>query len=362
MFKKALNFMVFLGAGFGLGWLLGGMLKGKIPIGAGPEWLWSVPVIIFTVLLWHELGHVMGGAIAGFRFHMLAVGPLRIDRRPEGFQMSFNRSPGLWGGVAATAPDPDAPPGLRDLPRRMLIMTAGGPVASILGALAGLAIAWFGGPGPGRLLAGVFGLMSGAIALATMIPQSFGQFKSDGQRVLESWRGGAAAERWSALAALSALATKYRPREWPAEIVLKSTELEDSTYDGVSAVWLRHSWHLDRREHSEAEHWLSKALEKVESWPDAARPLIYANAAYFYSMEAPDAERARRYMDLTGTAGFLPPEGKTLAEAAFACVSGEAAKARELARRGIEMARRHPGSAGEAMREYFALIEARAAQ
>ncbi len=360
MWKKALYFLVFAGAGYGVGALVGKSVKGSLKLGAEPVWLWSLPLVIFLVLLAHELGHVFGGKLVGFDFHLLAVGPLRIDVRPEGWKWSFNRSAGLWGGVAATAPDPNASAGLNDLPRRMLWMVAGGPLASLAGVLIGLLAAYLAGPGPLRLVAGMFAFLSGAILLATAIPQCLGQFKSDGQRILELLRGGREAERWCALSAVSALAAKQRPREWPEETMERATAFDDDSYDGVAAVWLRHSWHLDRRETDAARVWMEKALAKVECWPAAARGLIYASATYFYAIEAPDVDKARRYFELAKGQGFLAPEGKALAEAALACANGEFAKAREVAARGQRLAERQPGTAGEAMREYFALIEARA--
>ncbi len=363
--NKAIFFAIFAGMGFVLGGLIGRMAKGKLNLGADPLWLLATPLVLLAVLFWHEAGHALGGRLVGFRLHLLAAGPMRLDRTPQGWRLSFNRNLGLWGGVAASGPDADlapglAQPGLVQLPRRMLTMVAGGPVASLAGAVLALLLAWAMGPGPARLLAGVFGVFSFLIAIATAMPQSFGGFKSDGQRVLELLRGGADAQRWCALATLSALALKERPRDWPKEIVELSTRDSDDSYDGISALWLRHSWHLDRGEKAEAGEWLERALEVVECWPAAARPLIYSSATYFYAMESGDPIKAQRYLELARKSGFLPPEGKALAEAAAAVANGRSDEAKAAAQRGKALARHHAGGAGEAMREYFALIEARA--
>lgn len=357
MFKKALFFLLFAAGGFGVGALIG---RSSDSIEADAVWLSVLPLVIFLVLLWHELGHIWGGGLAGFRFHMLAVGPLRIDARPEGWKWSWNRSAALWGGVAATTPEEGRGPGLQNLAPRMMQMVAGGPLASLVGALGALLVAYLAGPGPVQLVAGMFGLMSGAITIATAIPQCMGQFKSDGQRILELWRGGREAERWCALSALSSLATKYRPREWPQALVEEATAWVDDSYDGVSGAWLRHTWHLDRRELAAAREWLEVAVAKVEHWPPPARGLVHASAAYFYAMEEDNREQARRHWELAQGHGFLAPEGKALAEAAVAYVNGEKDKAKQAAAKGRELAGKQAGSAGEAMREYFALIEARA--
>jgi hypothetical protein len=338
-------------------------MKEKRELDADPIWLWWTPMIILLVLFLHELGHALGGWLVNFRLHLLAAGPLRWDRKPEGGgRFSFNRSLSLWGGVAASTADPALAPGLEDLAKRMLVMVAGGPLVSLVSAVAGLGLGWLLVEGPARLLLLLFGFTSLTIGAATLVPMSTGGFKSDGQRILELLRGGREAERFVANATLGSLAISLRPREWPREIVETATGVSDDSFDGIAATWMRHSWHLDRREIGEAREWLEKALARAESWPEAGRPMIYSSAAYFYAIEAPDVAKAREYSSRTQKAGFLPTEGKILVEAAMAALAGESTKAQEAARRGKEMAVKHPGSAGEAMRETFEFIEARAGQ
>ncbi len=360
--RKGLLALPFVGAGYGFGYLLGRGLKGAEGLGADPRWLWATPLIFFVVLALHELGHAAGGWIAGFRLYFLAVGPLRWDRTPEGGSFSFNRALSLWGGVAASMPAAEDPRGFTDLPRRMLWMVCGGPGASLLSAVLGCGLAYGMESGAPQLLWAVFGFFSATIAVATLIPMCAGGFKSDGQRILELSRTDAQRERYIASAVLSSLATTLRPREWPREMVEAATRIEDDSYDGVAAAWLRHAWHLDRRELAEAKQWLETTLAKVDCWPAAAQPIVYMTAAYFYAIEEADEARAREYSAKSQGAGFLPPEGKLMVDAAVAALDGRSDAVREAARRGKELAAKHPGSAGDAIRESFEVIEARAAR
>ena len=59
-------------------------------------------LVAFAAVAVHELGHVLGGLCAGFRFNSLRIGPLRIHR---GFRISQYRGWGAWlGGAAQVIP------------------------------------------------------------------------------------------------------------------------------------------------------------------------------------------------------------------------------------------------------------------
>jgi hypothetical protein len=59
-------------------------------------------LVAFAAVAVHELGHVLGGLCAGFRFNSLRIGPLLIHR---GFRISQYRGWGAWlGGAAQVIP------------------------------------------------------------------------------------------------------------------------------------------------------------------------------------------------------------------------------------------------------------------
>ena len=90
-----------LGAGVGYG--LASVLPGLMAVGdfskAQKLGVLALGAPAFGLgILVHELGHVAGGKLAGFRFLLLLVGPLKLQRTPEGFRFGLNRSANVAGG------------------------------------------------------------------------------------------------------------------------------------------------------------------------------------------------------------------------------------------------------------------------
>lgn len=154
-------------------------------------------VALLLVLLVHELGHLLGGRLVGFRAFLLIVGPIRLERTGQGWSLHLNTDLSLFGGLAGSAPT-DA----RDLTRRTAIMVGGGPFVSLLlGAGALLALPTLdllplqrSTPFSTVLLffsLMVFGGASTAIGLITLVPLTTSRYLSDGARLLRLFRGGA---------------------------------------------------------------------------------------------------------------------------------------------------------------------------
>jgi hypothetical protein len=130
-------------------------------------------------------------------------------------------------GMAGTLPTDN-----RDLSRRMTVALAGGPVASLLVATLFLALHFSLDYHRLRLselplleqftsaLLMLCGLFSLAILLITALPIRVGSLPTDGAKLLMLRRGGVAAERHCATAALVGLAMEgLRPRDWLHEIL-----------------------------------------------------------------------------------------------------------------------------------------------
>lgn len=84
--------------------------------------LWMLQILI------HELGHLVGGLLAGEWFSSIRVGPLQIDRSGK---VSWHwRVGAVWSGATSTLPF-----GRSGLRWRLLASTAAGPAANLLSGL-----------------------------------------------------------------------------------------------------------------------------------------------------------------------------------------------------------------------------------
>lgn len=333
-----LGSVLFAAIGLGLGYGVGRFLKSS---GAAPHlspWvLLGLPVVVWLVIALHEMGHVIGGWNSGFQLAFFAVGPLKIYRDYNRLRVRYNSSPALWGGVAATAPRGSQLPSAPFMRQAMLRVVAGGPLLSLGGTLLLIPAALLLPAYPSlAVLIGAAGLMSFFIALATSIPVSTGGFLSDGARLLQLLRGGEDADRWAYLGVLSGLSLTVRPRDWPAAIVLSCAREGDTSYDGISAAWLRSSWHEDRGEFEAARQWLEQALASIDHWPKPARPLLHASAACLYATLG-DAARARPHLEAARQPGFLDKDHLHLAEATVLESEGRRAEAQASARKGLAL-------------------------
>ncbi|MCX6612433.1 MAG: M50 family metallopeptidase [Acidobacteria bacterium] len=353
--------LLFAPVGLAFGYIIGKALKGSakdLQIG-----LAIIPITIIAlwlVLAAHELGHVIGGRLAGFRFYLYAVGPLRIDGVNGSLEIKFNRNASLWGGIAAAGPDPHQVPEYEDLRKKMLMLVSGGPIVSLLGGLAffpALAI-W---PSNQYLAAGliVFAIGSLSIALVTMLPINNSGFVNDGARILQLASRNDAGRRWVWSAALGAISMSVRPRDWPAELVDSTTQNVEPTYDGIMAMWTRYGYHLDRQEFELARQWLDRALANVDAWPAAARPIIHAGAADFYARIEVDLKRARIHLGEANKPGFVTKEAVAVAESAVLVAEGKYPAAREslkLARKSLDSL---SGSSRSSVEEILDQLEAK---
>ena len=157
---------------------------------------WVVLVIAATisahlVLLIHELGHVFGGSLVGYRLRRLVVGPLVILRDGDSTRLGLNGEVRLYGGRV----DMERTHASRRR-ARMAAFILMGPVASVLAGtiilLTGLA--WLSEPSAqdmgfaGFLLSrqlAIVGVGSAVVGAANLVPVTILGHPSDGARLLE---------------------------------------------------------------------------------------------------------------------------------------------------------------------------------
>ncbi|HEX5870471.1 MAG TPA: hypothetical protein VFY65_08650 [Longimicrobium sp.] len=284
----------------------------------------------FAILV-HEAGHVAGGQLARFRFHLMIAGPLRVERDPATTRIRavLNRDASLYGGIAASLPTRT-----ERLSRRLALVVAGGPAASfLLAAAAGslLAAPLDGAPPLVRPMMGILMMISAGLGIVTLIPMRFSGFASDGARLLRLVRGGPDAEREAAILSLMALSTAgTAPRDWPGETVRAAAAVRDGSADECSACVLAYAHDLDRGDLAGARASLHRALELADRYPPPFVPGLMAEAAFFEGFVTRDAAAARAYLaEVPEKTIAVAPFDRLRAEAAVAIAEGDAAGARE---------------------------------
>ncbi|MCC6727872.1 MAG: M50 family metallopeptidase [Chthonomonadales bacterium] len=212
----------------------------------------TILAVLYACIALHELGHVIGGLLVGFRFECCAVGPLSVSRHGRRLRLSLAAGVPLTGGLARCVPDDD-----RALRWRKAAMVAAGPIASLTcSALACLLLQRLGydrsdardfGAWWRRCPEAVAAAGSLAIFVATTVPSRAAGAHTDGGTLRALLMGGPAADRHCALLAVAAASRRGAPpREWRTEWILRATALRDGSQHEEWACLLACMWAVDR--------------------------------------------------------------------------------------------------------------------
>ena len=308
----------------------------------------AIFIIVFPPLMLHEAGHVVFGLTQGFRFNFFVAGPVYIRRDGEKIAFTWNWNPVLWGGRASCFPTQFGP----DLKWKMIWFTAGGPLFSFLGALAVIPAMTMRASHSGTALPVMFfGIVSFALGVATLIPNSVGGATSDGARILILLRNRPEGMRWVAMAGLASLISAQRARDWPAGLVELMGEAVDETPDSASVCTLRYLWHSDRREWDDAAHWLDRGLQKIDMVPAPLRGAMYASAASFEVRRPGNIALAREYFDLACRPGLVKRRDLHALAARVLLAEGRHEEARAELALAEESIRSQPPALAEPLRE-----------
>jgi len=335
---------VLLGAVFGFAGIhFGRQLAGLGKLGGAERLLFLawLPLTWLLAVAWHECGHLLGGRWVGGRYLLLVVGPFKWMRTPGGVRFAWNRSVNAAGGLAGCLPTDD-----RDLRRRMAVMVAGGPVASVVLAGVMAAVAALMGPDGwtlGRPMAWSLAGMSALIAVVTLIPTSMGGLKSDGLRIYTLLRPGPDAEREAALLSLTIAAIGgVRPADYDEAKLAAATTPDDGSVHVLYGHLSAFHRHADRREWVAAQARLDRVLSGEAELPPFMRDLARADYAWLLGVSAlagtgdpgPLAVAARAWLESAGAVAF-DPATRHRAEAAVLLAEGRHAEAAAAARAGL---------------------------
>lgn len=279
--------------------------------------LLALPALSMLVLGIHEVGHVLAGTSQGMRFLILIVGPFGWHATASGTTFKWNTHLALMGGLAATAPTKlgDA------LRRQLLVMTAGGPIMSLLLAVLGLLLT---SVTDARLTAYCMytALLSFGIALVTLIPNRTGGFMSDGMQILDLLRtGNAVLERSLIMQIFAQTLSGVRPRDWDSAAIDQLSMLysKDPMQNTSIALYLL-SRAMDIHHQEEVAHYRSQLENGIDQFPSGFKQAVYVELA-ICAWLAGDVDAVRRHLD-NAKGGIVEESRRLLAQAALAKLEG----------------------------------------
>lgn len=295
----------------------------------------AVTLSLFVTTAIHELGHLLGGKLAGLRFHLLIIGPLRLSRESGKLRLGWHKSTAIFNGLTGSYPDDS-----RDLRRRLLVFTLGGPLASLAQALL---VGWVFSRWRADVhfinnaawiaeSAALLAVLGAVYFLSAMKPgSSYSGQLADGGRIVSLLRGGPEAERWCALAALYGADQRgQRPCDWDESLVYQALQGFDHTQDGQNARILAYQWALDNSRIAEANRWLEEAVAIHPTWMPGTQVRLVWEKVYFSARYLHDAAQARH--GLTHIRQKLTNQPQHLrAEAAVLLAEGQIARAKTTA-------------------------------
>lgn len=331
---RAILILFFIVAGLGIGILIGTIDKAnEAPVADKPKLeMWVVPMLVllsfismFLVIAIHEIGHLIGGAISGFRFYMFVLGPLLIVReQDQKVYIRLNKLTHLAGGAALSLPRNGVA-----TPSALFNMIAGGPLTSVIFGVVLLGFYYlFPKSYLPQLNAGwafilpliwlIMGVGSILIGITTLIPSRMGIMQSDGFRLLNLMRKNRTAEYDVAMVGLlGAVQQGARPAQWPITDLETLMAQEDETTlmtEGILAHFYAYYVYLDTDKITQA----GNALKKILNSPNLhklLRPNICLEYAYYVAVYEKDAVTARKWYNLTH-GQRVEPRTKMRAEAA----------------------------------------------
>ncbi len=279
--------------------------------------LLAFPVLILIVLATHEIGHVLGGLFQGMRFLMLIVGPFGWHASSSGARFQWNTNLALMGGLAAMLPTQTGAPR-----RQLLVLIAGGPLASLFLAILAIALTSVSGP----RLAAYFTIVAGTslgIFLVTLIPMRVGGFMSDGLQLIDVLKGGGAAiDRGALMQLLAQSLDGVRPRDWDSSAIDELAKLDcDEPLLRAGGLMYLLARAMDCRHDADIAKYRRLLEESLDAYPSGFKQSVHVELA-ICAWLAGDADAARRHL-MASKGGIVEKSRRLLAQAALAKLEGQ---------------------------------------
>ena len=246
----------------------------------------------------HELGHTLTGKALGMRLRAFIVGPFQWRVRDGHWTFEF-RASDFWATGGATA----VVPGNAHQPRRDHIrMIAGGPLASLLAGLAGLALlleaprhAW---RNEWELLA-LFTTLSLLSGVVNLLPsQTKKRNYSDGAQIYQLLSGGAWGDYHHAMGIVGATTvTALRPRDYDIAAMERAAAVITQGQRALLLRLLISSYYTDCGQMKEAGLALNAAEDVFHDSAGDIPVELYTAFVTGKALVLHDAEGAREWWD-----------------------------------------------------------------
>ncbi len=314
-------------------------------------------VLAFISILIHEMGHVVGGLLARFKFVLLIVGPLKVMNQAGRMVLSVNRVMQVSSGLSLCVPIRMQPAS-----KSLFLFVAGGPSASMIAAavfafittnllglvdshpIAGYAISF-----------SIFGaLFNAGVGVVAFLPFETRGLDSDGRLLLDLIKGGRKAEIKVLGQALSADSIAgVRPREWNADhvqnLLTVATHLDEK--NAAMAQLMAYYHFLDSKALGHAEKCVDWLKQHVDRCPSFLQPGIWLEMAFFeVEKRKGNCSDAQLYLE-KAMSSHVDQHVLARVEAAVLFLEGRYGEAIDRASEGIALAQKGLLQAGLARAE-----------
>lgn len=260
----------------------------------GLFWI-TLGVAVYGSTFFHELGHFAFGDIVGFRLFGFGVGPVNFSYGKGRWRLQM-RWDKLFGGH--TIMIPTSPRYLRG---RAMVLTLGGPVASlVLGAIGCICLILIPGPewpaAVGRIVVLMTGFAIGDF-IFNLLPMASEAQYSDGAKLWQLYRRGPwcdfhCAHHYMGLSQTTTL----RPRDWPTDMVERAAEFASQLPEPAASFARTYAHFLDRGQWEFALTWLEKAYLAARPGSKLSHALAI-DRAFIEAYHRRDPWEAQRWFD-----------------------------------------------------------------
>jgi hypothetical protein len=261
------------------------VLAGEAPLGILLGTLIAGPLVVtFSVIVVHEIGHLIAGWSVGLRLVSIRFGPIKIAK-PLRISLERSNDEDAWGLVQMI------PSSLKAVQIRILIMMLGGSLANLLSALV---VAHF-----LHFVAGAdfFILMSLAVGIGNLIPFRGGKVTSDGKRILTSFRRNPSLERSIAVTQIAASMKKGLPLEDISPVAISAAiAIRDDSVLTFIAHKFAYSASWRAGPETETARLLEIALEYSGFASPTLRESVFCDAATLQATKRKNLELAHQWL------------------------------------------------------------------